>query len=232
VTLRLHNTLTGTKDVFEPLVAGRAGIYTCGPTVWNFAHLGNWRAFLFYDLLRRHLKQHGLAVTHVMNLTDIDDRILDQAMHAGVTIGEFVAPYVDAFFEDMDTLRAQRAEHHPRATETIPEMVNLITAQRAYEANSKAITTADEIPDPGNLRLRTWVNGELRQESSTGDLIFGCQELVEFISQTCTLEPGDLILTGTPSGVGMGMDPPQFLTSGDVVRIEIDGLGYIEHAVA
>jgi 2-keto-4-pentenoate hydratase/2-oxohepta-3-ene-1,7-dioic acid hydratase in catechol pathway len=94
------------------------------------------------------------------------------------------------------------------------------------------VTTADEIPDPRQLMLRTWVNGELRQESSTGDLIFGCQELVEFISQTCTLQPGDLILTGTPSGVGMGMDPPQFLESGDVVRIEIDRLGYIEHAVA
>ncbi len=85
--------------------------------------------------------------------------------------------------------------------------------------------------DPENLRLRTWVNGDLRQDSSTGDLIFGCQELVEFISQTCTLRPGDLILTGTPSGVGMGLDPPEFLTSGDVVRIEIEGLGWIEHSV-
>jgi 2-keto-4-pentenoate hydratase/2-oxohepta-3-ene-1,7-dioic acid hydratase in catechol pathway len=94
------------------------------------------------------------------------------------------------------------------------------------------ITTPDEVPDPGNLRLRTWVNGDLRQDSSTGDLIFGCQELVQFISQTCTLNPGDLILTGTPSGVGMGLDPPQFLNSGDVVRIEIEALGWISHAVA
>ena len=94
------------------------------------------------------------------------------------------------------------------------------------------VTTSDEVSDPENLRLRTWVNGELRQDSSTSDLIFGCRELVEFISQTCTLRPGDLILTGTPSGVGMGMDPPQFLTSGDVVRIEIEGLGVLEHPVA
>jgi acylpyruvate hydrolase len=93
------------------------------------------------------------------------------------------------------------------------------------------ITTADEVPDPGDLRLRTWVNGELRQDSSTSDLIFGCQELVRFISQTCTLLPGDLILTGTPNGVGMAQDPPQFLRSGDVVRIEIERLGSIEHAV-
>jgi len=94
------------------------------------------------------------------------------------------------------------------------------------------ITTADEIADPGNLRLRTWVNDELRQDSSTSDLIFGCDELVDFIAQTCHLRPGDLILTGTPSGVGMAMDPPRFLHSGDRVRIAIDGLGAIEHAIA
>jgi 2-keto-4-pentenoate hydratase/2-oxohepta-3-ene-1,7-dioic acid hydratase in catechol pathway len=93
------------------------------------------------------------------------------------------------------------------------------------------ITTADEVPDAGDLRLRTWVNGELRQDSSTADLIFGCTELVEFIAQTCTLLPGDLILTGTPSGVGMGLDPPQFLREGDVVRIEIERLGVIQHPV-
>jgi acylpyruvate hydrolase len=94
------------------------------------------------------------------------------------------------------------------------------------------ITTADEVPDPQNLSLRTWVNGDLRQDSNTSDLIFGCRELVEFIGQTCTLVPGDLILTGTPSGVGIGLDPPQFLKSGDVVRIEIERLGAIEHPVA
>jgi acylpyruvate hydrolase len=94
------------------------------------------------------------------------------------------------------------------------------------------VTTADEVPDPGDLRLRTWVNGELRQDSRTSDLIFSCQELVDFIAQTCTLLPGDLILTGTPNGVGMALDPPQFLREGDVVRIEIERLGAIEHHVA
>jgi acylpyruvate hydrolase len=93
------------------------------------------------------------------------------------------------------------------------------------------VTTADEVPDPGDLQLRTWVNGDLRQDSSTSDLIFGCPELVDFIAQTCTLLPGDLILTGTPNGVGMAFDPPRFLSSGDVVRIEIERLGAIEHAV-
>lgn len=94
------------------------------------------------------------------------------------------------------------------------------------------ITTADEIPDPHTLSLRTWVNGELRQDSNTSNLIFSVPELIEFISETCTLAPGDLILTGTPSGVGMGQNPPQFLGAGDVVRIEIERLGAIEHSVA
>ena len=94
------------------------------------------------------------------------------------------------------------------------------------------ITTADEVAEPGDLALRTWINGELRQDSRTSDLIFGISEIVAFISETITLEPGDLILTGTPSGVGMYFDPPRFLGSGDVVRIEIEGLGVIEHAVA
>jgi acylpyruvate hydrolase len=94
------------------------------------------------------------------------------------------------------------------------------------------VTTADEVAEPGNLTLKTWINGELRQDSSTSDLIFGVPEIVAFLRETITLEPGDLILTGTPSGVGMYFDPPRFLGSGDVVRIEIEGLGVIEHAVA
>ncbi len=93
------------------------------------------------------------------------------------------------------------------------------------------ITTADELTDPHNLRISSHVNGELRQDSTTADLVFGPRALVDFISETCTLEPGDLILTGTPSGVGMAMDPPRFLAPGDVVRVEIERLGAIEHAV-
>ncbi len=94
------------------------------------------------------------------------------------------------------------------------------------------VTTADEVPDPEALALRTWVNGELRQDSSTSDLIFGIADVIAFLRETCTLEPGDLILTGTPSGVGMALDPPRFLAPGDVVRIEIEALGAIEHAIA
>jgi cysteinyl-tRNA synthetase len=155
VTLRLHNTLTGTKEVFEPIEAGHVGMYTCGPTVWNFAHIGNLRAFMFYDLLRRQLRASGYRVTHVMNLTDIDDRILDQAMHGGTTITEYVKPFVAAFFEDMSAMRAQPAEHYPRATEHIPEMVAMITTLLeggfAYAADGDVYFRIESFPRYGAL---------------------------------------------------------------------------------
>jgi len=155
VTLRLHNTLTGTKDVFEPLDDSHVRMYTCGPTVWNFAHIGNLRAFLFYDLLRRHLQVAGFRVTHVMNITDIDDRILDQAMHAGTTIAEYTKPYAEAFFEDMKTLRAQPAEHYPRATEHIEEMIRMISTLlervNAYVADGDVYFRIASFPRYGEL---------------------------------------------------------------------------------
>jgi len=155
VALRFHNTLTGTKDVFEPLQPGHVSMYTCGPTVWNYAHIGNLRAFLFYDLLRRHLRVSGFSITHVMNLTDIDDRILDQATHAGVTTSQYVEPYVDAFFDDMRTLRAEPAEHFPRATEHIPEMVDMISTLlergHAYIADGDVYYRIDSFPRYGEL---------------------------------------------------------------------------------
>ena len=93
------------------------------------------------------------------------------------------------------------------------------------------IVTADEVPDPQNLPLRSLVNGELRQQSNTSDMSFSVAEQIEFLSTAFTLEPGDLLATGTPEGVGMAMDPPQFLKPGDVVRCEIDGIGAIENRV-
>jgi cysteinyl-tRNA synthetase len=147
--------MTGAKDEFVPLEDGRVRMYTCGPTVWNFAHAGNLRAFLFYDLVRRHLQVSGYRMTHVMNLTDIDDRILDQAMHAGTTIGEYVKPYAAAFFEDMSALRAQPAEHFPRATEHIPEMVEmiakLIEEEHAYVADGDVYFRIASFPSYGAL---------------------------------------------------------------------------------
>jgi 2-keto-4-pentenoate hydratase/2-oxohepta-3-ene-1,7-dioic acid hydratase in catechol pathway len=93
------------------------------------------------------------------------------------------------------------------------------------------ITTADEVADAGNLRVTTHVNGEPRQDGTTADLIFKPDELVAFIAETCTLEPGAIILTGTPSGVGAAHDPPRFLDPGDIVRVEVEGLGALEHPI-
>jgi acylpyruvate hydrolase len=93
------------------------------------------------------------------------------------------------------------------------------------------ITTAEEVADPQNLRITSHVNGEARQDSTTADLVFGPRALADFIAETCTLEPGDLILTGTPEGVGQSMDPPRFLQAGDVVRCEVESLGAIEHRI-
>ena len=91
------------------------------------------------------------------------------------------------------------------------------------------ITTAADVPDPRALHITTRVNGELRQDGNTSDLIFGPEELVDFIAETCTLDPGAIILTGTPSGVGAAFEPPRYLQPGDVVRCEIEGLGTLEH---
>ncbi len=94
-----------------------------------------------------------------------------------------------------------------------------------------AIITADEVGDPNNLELRTWVNGDLRQDSNTNDLIFDCFELVEFLSTAFTLEPGDIITTGTPDGVAMALQPPAWLVPGDIIKVEIERLGYIENSI-
>jgi 2-keto-4-pentenoate hydratase/2-oxohepta-3-ene-1,7-dioic acid hydratase in catechol pathway len=93
------------------------------------------------------------------------------------------------------------------------------------------LVTGDEVGDPGKLAIRTWVNDELRQDSSTSDLIFGCAEMIEYLTTAFPLEPGTIIATGTPAGVGAGFDPPRFLADGDVVRIAIEGVGELENPV-
>ncbi len=156
-------------------------MYTCGPTVWNFAHVGNLRAFLFYDLLRRQLKASGYRTNHVMNLTDIDDRILDQAMHAGSTITEYAKPFIDAFFEDMRALRADPVEHYPKATEHIPEMVKMISTLldrgNAYVADGDVYFRIDSFPrygalshlDRGGLRAGARVVADKYEKESASD---------------------------------------------------------------
>jgi cysteinyl-tRNA synthetase len=126
VALRFFDTLTRTQREFEPIEPGAVGLYTCGPTVYNYAHLGNFRAYLFEDLLRRTLKFNGYGVTQVMNLTDVEDKTIRASREAGITLGKHTATYIDAFFEDLDTLNVERAEHYPRATEYVGEMIKIV----------------------------------------------------------------------------------------------------------
>ncbi|HXW96423.1 MAG TPA: cysteine--tRNA ligase, partial [Gemmatimonadales bacterium] len=124
--LRLYNTLTRQVQAFTPLVPGQVSMYTCGPTVWNYAHIGNFRTFLFEDLLRRWLEASGFRVLHIMNLTDVDDRIIKEAGARHVSIREFTAPFAQAFFEDRDYLRIRPAHEYPRATEYVAPMIALV----------------------------------------------------------------------------------------------------------
>ena len=126
MSLCFYNTMTRKKEEFQPLQAGKVRMYTCGPTVYNYAHIGNFRAYIFEDLLRRFLKFKGYQVTQVMNITDVDDKIIRDANKIGQSIREFTKSYQEAFFEDLDTLGIERAEVYPAATDHIPEMVSLI----------------------------------------------------------------------------------------------------------
>jgi cysteinyl-tRNA synthetase len=124
--IRFFNSLTREKERFVPLEKGKIRMYTCGPTVYDFSHIGNFRAFVFEDLLRRWLEYRGLKVIQVMNLTDVDDRTIKASSSQGVPLKEYTERYTIAFFEDVATLNVEKAEYYPKATEHIPEMVTLI----------------------------------------------------------------------------------------------------------
>lgn len=124
--MRFYNTLGRNMQDFQPIEEKVAKMYTCGPTVYNYAHIGNFRAYLFEDLLRRSLEYHGYKVTQVMNLTDVDDKTIRDSRAAGLKLQDFTRKYKDAFFEDLKTLRIESAEHYPEATTHIPEMIEMI----------------------------------------------------------------------------------------------------------
>jgi cysteinyl-tRNA synthetase len=123
--MRLYNTLTRAIEPLETIEAGHVRMYTCGPTVYDFAHVGNFRTYVWEDLLRRTLRALGYRVTQVMNLTDVEDKIIARMAETGRTLEEVTAPYIQAFFEDIEALRIERAEHYPRATEHVPDMIAL-----------------------------------------------------------------------------------------------------------
>ncbi|MGH8056062.1 MAG: cysteine--tRNA ligase [Candidatus Entotheonellia bacterium] len=153
--LRLFNTLTRMKEEFEPIHPGEVRMYTCGPTVYDYAHVGNFRAFVFEDILRRYLLYKGYRVIQVMNLTDVEDKTIRGAQQAGVSLSEYVAFYKKAFFEDLQTLNIARAEHYPAATDHIPEMVSLIKRLveqgYAYRAGDSIYFKVAAFPQYGRL---------------------------------------------------------------------------------
>ena len=129
--IHVHNTLSGKLEPFVPLKPGEIRMYTCGPTVYDYAHIGNFRTFVFQDILRRFLKLRGFKLTHVMNLTDVDDRIIANSAAAGMSIRDYTEKYIQAFFADCRTLSVESPEHWIRATDHIDDMVALI--QRLQE---------------------------------------------------------------------------------------------------
>ncbi len=154
--MQFYNSQTREKAPFEPLEAGHVRMYTCGPTVYNFAHIGNFRAYVFEDILRRAIVFNGYRVTQVMNLTDVDDKTIRGANAAGVALKAFTAPYVAAFFEDLRALNIQPAEVYPAATDHIPEMLALIARlfERglAYQSEDGSVYfSVSKLPGYGKL---------------------------------------------------------------------------------
>ncbi|MGA7106606.1 MAG: cysteine--tRNA ligase [Terracidiphilus sp.] len=137
MTLRLFNTLSGKLDELVPADGKALRMYACGPTVYDYGHIGNFRTFLQIDVLRRFLKLTGVPIRHVMNITDVDDKIIRNAAQRGVAIGDYTAQYVAAFFEDLEALRVERPEVIARATEHIPRMVELVQKLAAAGAAYK-----------------------------------------------------------------------------------------------
>ena len=126
MTLRLFNTLSGQLDPLAPADGKALRMYACGLTVYDYGHIGNFRTFLHVDVLRRVLRQQGMPLNHVMNITDVDDKIIRNAAAAGVPIAQYTAKFERAFLEDLDALSIEHPEHISHATGCIPEMVSLI----------------------------------------------------------------------------------------------------------
>ena len=153
--LKFRNTLSGKVEEFRPMREGEVRFYYCGPTVWAYGHLGNFRSAIAADIVRRYLKFKGFKVTHVMNITDVEDRIIAKSQEAGLTIDDYTAEYIEALWEDFDALGCERPEIVPRATRHIPEMVSLIekliASGHAYESEGSVYYRIASFPEYGKL---------------------------------------------------------------------------------
>ncbi len=155
MALQFYNTMTRRKEVFTPIEENHVRMYNCGPTVYDYAHIGNLRTFLWEDLLRRYLKYKGYKVTQVMNITDVDDKTIRGSREQKIALSEYTDKYKEAFFHDIDILNVERAEHYPEATEHVPEMVGLvrklIDKEVAYESGGDYYFKISAFPEYGKL---------------------------------------------------------------------------------
>jgi cysteinyl-tRNA synthetase len=153
--IKFFNTFSGQIEAFEPITPGEVKLYTCGPTVYDYQHIGNFRAYIFEDLLKRFLIFMGHKVTHVMNITDVDDKTIKGANEEGVALHEYTQKFTDDFFENIKTLNISPADYYPRATEHIPEMVEMISGLLekgyAYRKNGSVYFSIAKFPDYGKL---------------------------------------------------------------------------------
>ena len=143
MTLKLYNTLSRKKEIFKPIEGKTVGMYTCGPTVYDYAHIGNFRAYICSDILKRYLKYKGYKATHVMNITDVDDKTIKGANRQGISLSEYTIKYENDFLLDLKTLNIEKADFYPRATEHINEMVGIIKSllanKTAYKSDDGSI---------------------------------------------------------------------------------------------
>ena len=153
--IRLHNTLSGRVEEFVPIESGSVKLYTCGPTVYDFPHIGNWRSYVFEDLLKRLFLYRGFKVLHVMNITDVDDKTIRGANAKGVGLEDYTKPFIEAFARDRDILAILPADVYPRATAHIEEMVGLIEILLekgfAYQKDGSIYFAIDKFPAYGRL---------------------------------------------------------------------------------
>jgi cysteinyl-tRNA synthetase len=153
--MRIYNTMTREVEEFQPLEPGKVRIYTCGPTVYDFAHIGNFRAYVWEDLLRRTLKLVGYEVHQVMNITDVEDKIIRRMQSDKLSLEQATQPYIDAFFEDIDRLRIERAERYPKATDHVDEMIEIALKLKArgltYESQGSLYFKIDRFEGYGTL---------------------------------------------------------------------------------
>ncbi len=153
--MKLYNSMTRKKETFMPLEPGKVRMYVCGPTVYNYFHIGNARPFMIFDALRRYMKYRGYEVKYVQNFTDVDDKIIQRAKEEGATPEAIAQKYIDAYFQDADALGIERADVHPRVTESMEEIVDfisvLIDKGYAYEANGDVYFDAMAYPGYGGL---------------------------------------------------------------------------------